>query len=103
MGDVLHTNLPNAPNGSGYFLVCRVGEDGEPDLSDVWVVNGMIFPDNYYIGNMRSAKELELLFRTIVQNIAAENKQKSPDIGPTFIISLNSIPPIYIYCKPALI
>ena len=46
-GDVLHTNLPNAPHGEGDFLVCRVGEDGEPDLSDVWVLNGVIFPENY--------------------------------------------------------
>ena len=34
-GDVLHTNLPNAPHGEGDYLVCRVGEDGKPDLSDV--------------------------------------------------------------------
>ena len=31
-GDVLHTNLDNAPHGQGDFLVCRVGEDGQPDL-----------------------------------------------------------------------
>jgi basic membrane protein A len=46
-GDVLHTNLPNAPHGEGDYLVCRVGEDGQPDLSDVWVVNGVQFPSNY--------------------------------------------------------
>jgi len=46
-GDVLHTNLPNAPHGEGDYLVCRVGEDGQPDLSDVWVVNGAQFPNTY--------------------------------------------------------
>ena len=44
-GDVLHTNLPNAPHGEGDYLVCRAGENGEPDLSDVWVLNGVIFPE----------------------------------------------------------
>ena len=46
-GDVLHTNLPNAPHGDGDFLVCRIGEDGLPDISDVWVVNGAVFPNTY--------------------------------------------------------
>ena len=54
-GDVLHTNLPNAPHGDGDFLVCRAGEDGEPDLSDVWVRNGVQFPENYYTENMKEA------------------------------------------------
>ena len=46
-GDVLHTNLPNAPHGEGDYLVCTIGEDGNPNLSDVWVLNGLIFPDCY--------------------------------------------------------
>ena len=46
-GDVLHTNLPNAPHGEGDYLVCTKGEDGNPNLSDVWVLNGTIFPDCY--------------------------------------------------------
>ena len=46
-GDVLHTNLQNAPHGEGDYLVCRAGENGEPDLSDVWVLNGVIFPEYY--------------------------------------------------------
>ena len=54
-GDVLHTNLPNAPHGDGDFLVCHTGEDGEPDLSDVWVLNGVQFPENYYTENMKEA------------------------------------------------
>ena len=46
-GDILHTNLPNAPHGEGDYLVCRTGADGEPDLSDVWVLNGVVFPEYY--------------------------------------------------------
>ena len=46
-GDVLHTNLPNAPHGDGDYLVCRVREDGKPDLSDVWILNGILFPEYY--------------------------------------------------------
>ena len=46
-GDILHTNLPNAQHGDGDYLVCRVGEDGKPDLSDVWILNGMVFPEYY--------------------------------------------------------
>jgi len=45
--DELHTNLPNAPHGNGDYLVCRKNEKGEPDLSDVWVLNGLIFPEYY--------------------------------------------------------
>ena len=46
-GDELHTNLPNAPHGNGDYLVCRTNEKGEPDLSDVWVLNGFVFPEYY--------------------------------------------------------
>lgn len=51
-GNVLHSNLPNAPHGEGDFLVCTIREDGEPDLSDVWILNGLIFPDCYDTTNM---------------------------------------------------
>ena len=50
-GDVLHTNLPNAPHGKGDYLVCREGEAGEPDLSDVWALNGAVFPECYDMSN----------------------------------------------------
>ena len=51
-GNVLHSNLPNAPHGEGDFLVCTIREDGEPDLSDVWILNGLIFMDCYDTSNM---------------------------------------------------
>ena len=51
-GDLLHTNLPNAPHGEGDYLVCTIGEDGEPDLTDVWVLNGLIFPDCYDMSHL---------------------------------------------------
>ena len=55
-GNVLHTNTPTAPHGDGDFLVCRKGEDGEPDLSDVWVLNGVLFPENYDTSDMKDAE-----------------------------------------------
>lgn len=51
-GYVLHSNLPNSPHGKGDFLVCTIREDGEPDLSDIWVVNGLIFLDCYDTSHM---------------------------------------------------
>ena len=47
-GNVLHTNLPNAPHGDGDYLVCRADERGEPDLTDIWVLNGVAFPEYYF-------------------------------------------------------
>ncbi len=52
-GDVLYTNLSNAPHGEGDYLVCTVQEGG-PNLSDVWVLNGLIFPDCYDISQMNN-------------------------------------------------
>ena len=46
-GDVLQANRDGVPHGKGDYLVCSAGEDGKPDLSDVWVVNGEIFPTTY--------------------------------------------------------
>ena len=48
----LHTNLPNAPHGDGDYLVCRRNEEGEPDLSDIWVLNGLVFPEYYDTDHM---------------------------------------------------
>ena len=45
-GDVLYTNASDAPHGEGDYLVCN-NVDGNPDLSDVWVVNGAVFPSTY--------------------------------------------------------
>ena len=52
-GDILHTNLPNAPHGEGDYLVCRTNADGQPDLSDIWVLNGIVFPEYYDTGLVR--------------------------------------------------
>ena len=46
-GDMLHSNLPGAPHGEGDYIVCRAGENGEPDLSDIWILNGAVFPKYY--------------------------------------------------------
>lgn len=46
-GDTLHANLTDTDHGEGDYLVCRANEDGTPDLSDVWVVNGAVFGTTY--------------------------------------------------------
>ena len=46
-GDELHTNQKNAPHGKGDYLVCAIDENGQPDLKDVWILNGEIFPNTY--------------------------------------------------------
>ena len=51
-GAVLHSNLQNAPHGEGDYLVCTIRDDGGPDLSDIWILNGLIFPDCYDTSNM---------------------------------------------------
>ena len=50
-GDLLHANRVGVPHGKGDYLVCYAGQDGQPDLSDVWVVNGEIFATTYDLTN----------------------------------------------------
>ena len=45
-GDVLYTNKSDTDHGKGDYLVCN-NKDGQPDLSDVWVVNGAVFETTY--------------------------------------------------------
>ena len=52
-GDVLHANRDGVPHGDGDYLVCAAGEDGKPDLSDVWVVNGAVFPQTYDLSGQK--------------------------------------------------
>ncbi|BDF66517.1 hypothetical protein CE91St43_04890 [Oscillospiraceae bacterium] len=45
-GDVLVANRPGVEHGQGDYLVSTV-KDGKPDLTDVWVLNGAVFPSTY--------------------------------------------------------
>ena len=45
-GDVLVANRPGVEHGQGDYLVSTV-KDGKPDLTDVWVLNGAVFPNTY--------------------------------------------------------
>lgn len=45
-GDTLLANRPEVSHGIGDFLVCR-DAGGRPNLSDMWVVNGEVFPNTY--------------------------------------------------------
>ena len=46
-GDVLYANRTGVPHGAGDYLVCALTEDGQPNLEDVWIVNGAIFGSTY--------------------------------------------------------
>lgn len=45
-GDTLYANRPGVGHGVGDFLVCS-DAGGQPNLNDVWVVNGEVFPTTY--------------------------------------------------------
>jgi hypothetical protein len=45
-GSTLYANRDGIKHGKGDFLVCSK-KDGKPDFTDVWVVNGEIFPTTY--------------------------------------------------------
>lgn len=46
-GSVLNGNDPILGHGKGDFIVCAVNADGSPNISDRWIVNGLIFGDTY--------------------------------------------------------
>ncbi|MCI9367095.1 MAG: NTP transferase domain-containing protein, partial [Oscillospiraceae bacterium] len=50
-GDVLYANRTGVPHGAGDYLVCALTEDGQPNLEDVWIVNGAIFGSTYDTAN----------------------------------------------------
>ena len=56
-GDILHTNMPESQHSNGDYLVCRIGVDGEPDISDVWILNGLLFSEYYDTANITSVFE----------------------------------------------
>ena len=39
------------PHGEGDYIVCRASENGEPDLSDIWILNGVVFSKYYETDN----------------------------------------------------
>ncbi len=49
-GDILYTNASETDHGDGDYLVCN-NVNGQPDISDVWVVNGAVFKTTYDLTN----------------------------------------------------
>lgn len=50
-GSTLLANARGVQHGDGDYLVCSMLPDGSPNLQDVWVVNGLIFPATYNLRN----------------------------------------------------
>jgi hypothetical protein len=46
-GDILTGNRPEVIHGEGDYILCRSDLEGKPDFSDVWIVNGAVFPSTY--------------------------------------------------------
>lgn len=46
-GSTLVGNAPCLKHGKGDFVVCSDGGNGQPNLNDRWIVNGLIFRDTY--------------------------------------------------------
>lgn len=45
-GDTLICNAPGIRHGKGDYIVCS-DNNGAPNLSDMWIVNGAVFPNTY--------------------------------------------------------
>ncbi len=52
-GDKLIANRPGVEHGKGDYLVCSADEKGKPNLKDMWVVNGNIFPNTYDMQHLK--------------------------------------------------
>lgn len=52
-GDELETNREGVAHGEGDYVVCRKGKDNLPDFSDIWVVNGLLFPHTYILTHLQ--------------------------------------------------
>ena len=46
-GAILHANREGIVHGQGDYLVCSADKNGKPDLTNIWVVNGVQFEANY--------------------------------------------------------
>lgn len=72
LGDVLLANRPDVSHGKGDFIVCSVAPNGEPNLNDMWVLNGEVFPYTYVMTG----------FRGFANNLDAHETPKPKSIIP---------------------
>lgn len=55
-GDTLYANRPGLEHGGGDFIVCP-DVNGQPNLNDVWIVNGAIFETTYDMRSFRKSSK----------------------------------------------
>lgn len=77
-GEILCANRDGIKHGDGDYLVCSMTPDGMPNLNDVWVVNGRIFPATYNLQNFKVSEKARL------------SASKSPDMPATLLTKAES-------------
>lgn len=84
-GDVLMANRPEVRHGYGDFLVCA-DANGRPNFSDMWVVNGEVFPTTYDLRsfpNMFSDEQMDKLVTPTPKKFAvtqSDNKKATENV-----------------------
>ncbi len=93
-GDILVANRPGVEHGKGDYLVSTV-KDGAPDLSDVWVLNGAVFPNTYDLSRAPAAYHVAVLVPNPTDGSyfeAGVNGAKALDNVAVDVVAMGSIP-----------
>lgn len=91
-GDVLYANRTGVPHGSGDYLVCN-NKDGEPDFSDVWVVNGAVFDSTYDMSRaprMGAVKEIEKYGHAVLDITIEDFEKAGFELGDTVNVTFDN-------------
>lgn len=93
-GDILVANRPGVEHGKGDYLVSAV-KDGAPDLTDVWVLNGAVFPNTYDLSRAPAAYHVAVLVPNPNDGSyfeAGVNGAKALDNVAVDVVAMGSIP-----------
>lgn len=79
-GEVMHANVPGIPHGDGDYLVCSMTPNGMPNLQDVWVVNGKVFPSTYSLQYLHVSDKAKAAANQSVPQPDSLIKEKVDDV-----------------------
>lgn len=94
-GDTLYANRDGVGHGVGDFILAS-DAGGQPNLNDVWVVNGEVFPTTYdmraFPGLIPANKKVETtpVPKSLVTNSSKVNSVGEPDKVKQFMQALNN-------------